>query len=156
MRNFVAGAGTIASIQEHILDSLDYTFPDEQDRAAIEAAILAAGYEGWESRAINILKSTVTDSHDKLTQHIARIGAKFRSAVPHPGQAEDPTIAPQLNPHLRVYFCLKCGLRMTSFALKGLCCWGQPKCTRCAYEIHETGCKKTVKAKKSQPEKETT
>ncbi len=140
MRKFVAGAGTIASIQEHILDALDETFPEDQDRAAIEAAVLASGYENWESRAINILKSNTSEAHAKLTQHIAQLSARFRQPVAHPGQDPEPFISPQANPHLRVYFCLRCALRMTSMALSGLCCFGQPRCQRCGFEIHEKNC----------------
>lgn len=152
LSRFVAGAGTVAQIQEHILDAMGQLFTDEE-YPAIEATILAPGLDGWESRAIRVIKEHTKESFDNLGAQVQRFQARFRAGVPYPGQSpEIPAfMLDKTGPHLRVYWCTRCGHQQTNFALSAICCHGSPKCLRCSFELHEPSC-----VKMKQPEKETT
>ena len=138
LRKFVEGAHTVAEIQEAILEAMGRTF-DGNDYAAMETAILAPGYEGWESRALSVIKASVNDSWVGLQSHCTTLTQRYKNAIPYPGQTEEFWVDP------RAYWCLKCGYRVTSMAISGICCYGQPECLRCKHEVHEPGCKKTEK-----------
>lgn len=140
LSRFVGGAGTVAQIQDHILDAMENLF-NEEEYTAIEAAVLAPGYEGWESRALGIIKATTKERWEDLHAQVEKLQHRYRAGVPHRTQDEWIPSDPQ-SPHLRVYWCLKCGFRITSLALGGLCCFGMPECSRCHFSLHEKTCKR--------------
>ncbi len=149
LSRFVEGASNVASIQEHLLEVMAHLFTDEEYHA-IEATVLAPGYEGWEGRALRVIKDTTKERWDSLGSQVERFQAKFKAGVPYPNQdTELPPLSDKTAPHLRAYWCLKCGYRITSMALSGICCHGQPECSRCHHVLHEPNCRR-----KSQPEKE--
>jgi hypothetical protein len=152
LRRFVESAGSVANIQGSILDAMEQVFTQEE-YLQLEATLLAPGYEGWESRAIQIVKMGVQDRWDELRAHAAEITARYKAAVPYPGQSKEFWVDPVNRPHLRVYWCLKCGHQQTSMALSGICCHGQPACLRCKHEVHEANCRRK-KSKKKSPEQE--
>lgn len=139
LRDFIEGAGEVAAVQETVLNALERIFTDG-DYPAIEAAILAPGYEGWEGRAVQLLKGAVTERHAAMVSEIELISARYKSAIPYPGQTAEYWVDTYKQPHLRVYWCLKCGHKQTSMALSGICCHGQPECVRCHHQVHEPTC----------------
>lgn len=151
LRAFIESAGSVASVQESILNAMEQVFP-EAEYHQLEATVLAPGYEGWESRAIQLIKMGVSEHWAHLKAHAQEVNARYRAAVPHPGQSSEYWVDPLTSPHLRVYWCLKCGFQQTSLALSGICCHGQPKCARCKHEVHEAGCRKQNGPPASAPE----
>lgn len=141
LRNFVEGAGQVAAAQESILNAMEQVFAPEA-YAQLEAAILAPGLDGWESRALHLIKSAVGENFSALQADVAAINARYKAAVPYPGQSPEYWVDPVNQPHLRVYWCLKCGHQQTNLALSGICCHGQPKCLRCKHEVHEDTCRR--------------
>jgi rubrerythrin len=141
LRNFVEGAGSVAAAQESILNAMENIF-DPTAYAQLEAAILAPGLEGWESRALVLIKSAVGENFAALQADVDMLKARYKKAVPYPGQEQDFWVDELKKPHLRVYFCLKCGYRVSSMALSGICCHGAPPCPRCKHELHEPNCRK--------------
>jgi hypothetical protein len=115
-------------------------FFSDEEYPAVEALILAPGLDGWEARAIGILKQTTKESFESLGTQVSGIQRKYKRGVPHPDQVDwEPSTKDA--PHLRVYFCLKCGHKITSLALSGICCYGAPECSRCHHVLHEPTCK---------------
>lgn len=143
------GASHVAHIQDTILNAMEEVFPDGEYQS-LEAAILAPGYTDWEGRAIRLIKNTVGDKFEAMNKEVAEINARYKQVVAHPGQEKEYWIDPITQPHLRTYDCLKCGFRTTSMALKGICCWGMPKCPRCKHEVHEPICRRKTKARSIQ------
>ncbi len=152
LRGFVAGAAAVAFVQETILNAMDDVF-ESSEVASLEAALLAPGYAGWEARAIQLIKSQVKETHKDLEAHVRRLQEKFKATVPYPGQGADYWVDPLSRPHLRAYYCLRCGFKMTSLALAGICCHGQPECSRCKHQVHEASCKRVTTAEKLAPKR---
>lgn len=157
LRWFVESAASVAAVQESILNAMESVFP-ENDYPQLEATILAPGYEGWESRAISLIKMGVNEHWGQLKHHVETINARYKAAVPYPGQTAEYWVDPLTAPHLRVYWCLKCGHQQTSLALSGICCHGQPKCLRCFHQVHEENCRRkpAAQAPVQPPEQEPT
>ena len=149
LRDFVEGAAEVAAIQGQILSSMENVFRDEY--RPIETTILAPGLDGWESRAIQLVKQKVGESFSALKAEVSEINAKYKTAVPHPNQSQEYWVDPLTAPHLRVYYCLRCGYAVTSLALSGMCCHGQPECPRCKHTVHEPSCRKAPPATQEQP-----
>lgn len=145
LRNFVEGAGQVAAAQESILNAMEDIFAPEV-YANLEAAILAPGLDGWEGRALQLIKSAVGENFAALQTDVEHFKARYRAAVPYPGQEQDFWVDETAKPHLRVYWCTRCGYRVTSMALSGICCHGMPKCPRCKFELHEPNCKRNKPA----------
>lgn len=146
LRQFVEGAGNVASIQEHLLDTMRLMFDEENgDYAALEASILAPGFDGWEGRAISAIKSSVQSRFSILNRHCDILTEKYKKLHPHPNQDGAFWVDPLTQPHLRAYWCLKCGYQVTTLALSGICCHGQPECPRCHHVVHEETCKRRKK-----------
>lgn len=131
----------MAAVQESVLNAMESAFSD--DFPVIEAAILAPGLEGWESRAIQMLKARVAEDFGALQAHAAAVNLRYRSAIPAKDQPEY-WVDPKNQPHLRVYWCLKCGYKVTSMSLSGICCHGQPECPRCQHQVHEDTCRRKM------------
>lgn len=144
LRAFVEGAGKVAAVQDVILAAMERVF-GHKDYASLEAAILAPGLEGWEGRAIHLVKSQVQESFSALQADVKEIGLRYKQAYPHPNQSIEFWVDEHKKPHLRVYFCLRCGYRVTSMSLSGICCHGQPECPRCKHQVHEANCRRPAK-----------
>lgn len=140
LRWFVESAASVAAVQESILNAMEAVFP-ENDYPQLEATILAPGYENWESRAISLIKMGVKEHWDQLGAHVKTVNARYKAAVPYPNQPSEYWVDPLSAPHLRSYFCLRCGWKIVSLALSGICCHGAPPCPRCKHELHEPSCK---------------
>ncbi len=152
LRRFVESAASVADVQTCILNAMENVF-HERDYPQLEATILAPGYEGWEARALQLIKMGVSERWNALQAGITEINARYKAAVPYPNQSAEYWVDPLTAPQLRVYWCLKCGHQQTNLALSGICCHGQPKCLRCSHQVHEPNCRRD---KTVQPEKETT
>lgn len=152
LRCFVESAASVAAVQESILNAMETVFP-ETDYPSLEATVLAPGYEGWEARALQLVKMGVNENWGTLKHQVETINARYKAAVPYPNQSAEYWVDPVTQPHLRVYWCLKCGHQQTSLALSGICCHGQPKCLRCSHEVHETNCRRKAAPR---PEQEPT
>ena len=141
LRDFVEGAGSVAAAQESILNAMENIFNPEA-YAQLEAAILAPGLDGWEGRALHLIKSAVGENFASLQADVSSINARYKASVPHPGQAQEYWVDEHKKPHLRIYWCLRCGYRVTSMSLSGICCHGQPECPRCHHQVHEDNCRR--------------
>lgn len=142
LREFVEGAANVANFQEHLLSTMRDMFgaEDSGEYTALEASILAPGIDGWESRALTLIKSSVSARFSSLSRECDTLNQKYKKVVAHPNQPEDFWVDPMRQPHLRAYWCLRCGYHVTTMALSGICCHGQPECPRCHHEVHEDKC----------------
>lgn len=148
LRWFVESAASVAAVQESILNAMETVFPGSE-YPQLEATILAPGYEDWEARAIKLIKMGVQEHWGQLKAEVETINARYKAAVPYPNQSAEYWVDPLTSPHLRSYFCLRCGFKIVSLALSGICCHGAPPCPRCGHEIHESTCKREKNGNKN-------